>query len=366
MNKKDKSILFVLPGTARALTGGYKVIYEYANRFSAEGWTVGLLYSYPPRKKGIKNYIKQILKKVMYDIFKTYKTCKWFPLNKNINKYLLANEILDNFPVECKSYEYICATALKTSFWVKEWGFFDEQKKLYLIQGFENWNGIKDDIVFSSYKLGLKNIAISEWLKNIVEGCGEKCYLVNNGFDFNSFKLISPIESRNPCTIVMLYHTSPLKGISYSFSALETLKKDFPELEVNIYGVPKRPKSLPSWYHYVQKPSKKELLDLYNSSSIFISSSIQEGWGLTVGEAMLCGCAVACTENNGHLIMAKNEITALTSPIRNSSLLAENIKKLITNNKLRIEIAKKGNEFIQKFDWDSSFTEFLRVIQENE
>ena len=77
---------------------------------------------------------------------------------------------------------------------------------------------------------------------------------------------------------------------------------------------------------------------------------------------MICGAAVACTDNKGYLEMAKDGETALVSPIKDSKALAENIIRLINDDELRYRIATNGNRFIQRFTWDESYAKLKRTL----
>ena len=39
-----KRILFLFPGASGVSAGGYKVVFEYANRLVADGYEVGMVY----------------------------------------------------------------------------------------------------------------------------------------------------------------------------------------------------------------------------------------------------------------------------------------------------------------------------------
>ena len=56
--------------------------------------------------------------------------------------------------------------------------------------------------------------------------------------------------------------------------------------------------------------------------------------------------------------------TGLLSPVFDYKALAENIIKLISDNELRIRLAKNGNENIKKFNWKSAVETFQKVIGE--
>ncbi len=217
-------------------------------------------------------------------------------------------------------------------------------------------------MVYDSYKFPFRKIVVAKWLQQKVAEVNEESTLVLNGFDFNHFKITQPIEKRDPFSVIMLYSLEERKGCKDSFAALESIKAKHPELRVNMFGISPQPENLPSWYHYVREPSKQELLDLYNDSAIYVGASPSEGFGLTVGESMACGCAVACTNNAGYLEMAKDGQTALVSPIKFPELLADNILKLMEDGELRQRIARQGNEFIQSFGIEDAYLLFKKTL----
>ena len=135
------------------------------------------------------------------------------------------------------------------------------------------------------------------------------------------------------------------------------MKRKHPELHVTMFGTFPKP-DLPNWYSYIQRPDHEQFNQLYNNAAIYVGSSKVEGWGLTVGEAMQCGCAVACTDNKGYLEMACNEKTALVAHVGDTTELANNIIRFIEKDSLRYDIAKRGNEFIQSLDINKSYQMF--------
>jgi glycosyltransferase involved in cell wall biosynthesis len=135
-----------------------------------------------------------------------------------------------------------------------------------------------------------------------------------------------------------------------------------PSLRLSLFGVPDRPPSLPEWIEYHQSPSPKHLRDLYNQAAIFVAPSRTEGWGLTGCEALLCGAALVATDIDGHREFAFNEKTALTSPARSPRALADNILRLIENPELRIDLARKGFEYVRNFTWERASSSFEAAL----
>lgn len=158
-----------------------------------------------------------------------------------------------------------------------------------------------------------------------------------------------------------MYHKDQRKDLPTAFKAFDIVKEKIPQLHVTLFGVFEKPE-LPSWYDYYQRPNKKLFNELYNNAAIYVGSSQVEGWGLTVGEAMQCGCAVACTDNKGYLEMAKDGVTALVSPVKDPQALADNIIKLIEDNQLRYKIAQCGYNYIQRLNIFNSYKLLKRTL----
>ena len=362
MNRKR--IIFLLPSASRKPVGGYKVVYEYANRLIVDGYNVGVVY---PAYNFVYNqspilfilrFFKALCRFVILAFNKKYTSRLWFNLDKNIKEYWVWS--LDEKYVP-RADIYV-ATAIQTSVYLNKYKQISNENKYYLIQGFENWKGTTYEQVIETYCYQMKKIVIAHWLRDIVYSIGESCTLIFNGFDFKYFKCTIPIEKKDKFTICMLYHSSKSKGCIDGFKALDIVKSRYPDLNVNIFGVSYRPKELPDWYHYYQRPTREIHNRIYNESSIFIGTSWSEGWGLTLGEAMICGCAVACTDNKGYLEMALNGKTALVSSVKSPESLANNILRLIENDELRYQIARAGNVNIQQFTWERSYKKLLQTL----
>ena len=77
---------------------------------------------------------------------------------------------------------------------------------------------------------------------------------------------------------------------------------------------------------------------------------------------MLCGCAVACTDNGGYLAMANHQETALVSHVGDMEALKSHIELLITNDELRTTIAENAAEFVKKYDFTIQAEKFASTI----
>lgn len=345
------SISFIFPSSGECPSGGLKVICEYANRLAADGFTVHIVYagSLFWRKKSLRFKLSGIARYIQR-FCSGYSCQKWFALNKKIGEHLALSL---NYPHIPQSDIYI-ATSPLTAMYLKDY-HIDASRKYYFIQDYENWGGMTDSVLRSTYHYPVQIIVVSNWLKNVMEKEKVPCRVIPNGFDFDYFKMNIPIKQKDKYRVTMLNHFMERKGCKYGFEALACVKEQFPALRVNLFGTGARPMELPDWYDYYRSPNQETLNRIYNEASIFLGTSNIEGFGLPIGEAMICGQAVVCTDNQGYREMAVDGQTALLSPIKNSQGLADNMIRLIKEDKLRYEIAERGHEYIQQFKWEKSY-----------
>ena len=357
-----KRVTFLFPGIANRPIGGYKVVYEYANRLVNDGYAVNIIYPAYLYIEGdtITSRCLKLLKavvKYLYCLITRRFSCRtWFELDKRVKESIVPS-LGESW---CPKSDVYVATSVRTAIYLNE--YKKTNPKFYLIQHYETWHGITDEKLIETYKYPFKKIVISKWLYNIVSQYDTNCQLIPNGFDFEFFKRTGKMEERDKYHVAMMYHTQDLKGCDDGFEALNIVKKKYPDLKVSLFGVYPAPENLPDWITYYRQPDKETFNKIYNSAAVFIGTSWSEGWGLTVGEAMMCGCAVACTDNDGYKEMAIDGTTALLSPIKNPTALANNVIRLIENDSLRLEISEHGYEYIKNFNWDSSYSKLKSYL----
>ena len=358
-----KKVTFLLPRTGEVPIGGFKIVYEYGNRLAQRNVQVTFVYGIVSRKDlsfllSFFYRVFRFFRFIKYKYFVDYKTTVWFKTNPEISHKLVYSLSERNIP---KS-DIIIATSWATAFWLNDYCCIEPSGKYYFIQHFEDWHAGKDKVI-TTWKMNLNKIVIAPWLQDIACNMGEKSVLVENAFNQDEFYLSNPIADRNKYTAIMLWHDNPFKGCSIGLKALEIVLKRFPDFSVKLFGVPEKPVHLPPWVTYYRMPQKDLHRKLYNQSAIFIGTSYSEGWGLTLGEGMLCGCAIACTNNPGYTILAENNVTALLSEVGDAEGLANNIIKLVEDDLLRLKIAEAGWNRARSYTWERSFEKFVAAIK---
>lgn len=357
------SLTFLFPATAGNPMGGYKVVYEYANRLVAAGYDVNIVYgvvSRPVKGRWLRMGYKffRTFRYLKYCILGHWKCDSWFALDVRINQVLRYDLRQNGIPIS----DFYVATAWSTAPWLASYKNIKLKQKFYLIQSFEDWSTSKEEVEMT-WKLPLCKIVIAPWLLDKAIALGVKACLIENGFDQTYFELLRPVEYRNPLSISMLYHHSPLKGCSDGIAAIEIVRKKYPLLRAEFFGANPRDESIPKWVDYVQQPNKKQHNDIYNNSAIFIAPSHIEGFALTPPEAMLCGAVVCATNIGGHTIVCHDNKTALLSPVGDCQIMAENIIRLIEDSALRIHLAQRARQNICRYTWQTAYEKFEKLLR---
>ena len=351
------TINFILPFAGNKPIGGFKIVYEYANRLSEKGHCINVIHpSYTFKESALKN-LKYQMRYHQRKIDNSFQPDNWFKLNENVNSIWVRNISDETIP----DADVSIATAWRTAHCANGLNK-SKGEKFYFIQHYEVWNGSEEE-VNETWKMPFKKIVIAKWLEDIAASMSEESYYVPNAFDFSEFGMDILPEKRSAKKIMMLYNELEFKGSKYGLEAFSVLKKEFPDLELNLFGVPDKPDGLPEGVKYFQSPDRQTLRNLYNESSIFVSPSLAEGFPLPPAEAMICGAALACTDIGGHREYAVNNETAVLFNSEDSNAAADTVRKLIVDDKFRINIANKGNEFIKKFTWENSVNKFQEVLK---
>jgi len=359
VNLKQKSICILLPGENISPVGGYKVTYQYANALSQNGYIVTIVHSVLP-SKGLSTTIPRPLRMGLWIVGQLQRMgClhqKWFPLNQQIKSLNLTHITKENLP---KADIYI-ATAVMTAYSIQRFAA-TSAVKYYFIQGYECWD-VAEDFLLSTYHYPMHKIAISPWLMEKIAAEGEQATYIPNGIDTEEFGLDILPNQREPKSILFMSSSLRIKGTSDAIAALEVVHAKYPDIHVCSFGTCMRPSKLPKWISYYRSPTKKQLRLLYNKAAIFLGTSWTEGFGLTIAEAMACGCAVICTRNGGYQAISHEDNSCIV-PIQRPDLLAEQVIRLLEFPMFRIQLAEAGiRTILQDFSLEKAQTTFVEYI----
>lgn len=249
-------------------------------------------------------------------------------------------------------------------------------KLFYIIQGFEP-NYFRPEkgrtqwfsyiLAKISYKLPFKRSVISKWLANIFDKNGYKNIpVINNGIDSDLFKPLG-IRSVLPEHKIMTVSNKRVNRGFFDFcEAINILWEERKDFSVLIVGFDRSVvKGLNAPYNFITPKDDDELINVYNESSIYVSCSHEEGFGLTPLEAMSCGIPVVCTDSGGIRDYAVDGINCLIVAPKDIKEISASMSTLLSDDKLRAVFVDRGRETALKFDWKNIGKQYDSFMQEN-
>ncbi|MBV1735321.1 MAG: glycosyltransferase family 4 protein [Candidatus Desulforudis sp.] len=328
-------------------------MYEYANQLVARGHEVIVVHPrrLPNWNLPSPNLYRWFRRKVghLRNIVLKPKV-EWQPIDRRVQMLYVPEPTARYVP----DADVVFATAWQTAELVSRY-LQTKGRKFYLVQDFDSFFGSKERLE-ATWREQFKMVIISHWLfEKVVSVVGrrEGMTVIPDGINHQNFRLLNDIISR-PKRVAMMYSQAGYKAPEDGLKTLEICRDKFREFQVIIFGPSSKPERLPFWIEYKANVDNEMLVRLYNSASIFLSSSVAEGFSLPPAEAMACGCAVVATDSGGIREYADHGKTALLSPPRDPEALAKNLLRILKDDNLRIQLARAGHERIKEFTWDRS------------
>lgn len=237
---------------------------------------------------------------------------------------------------------------------------------------FANWVSYK---IFPVLKYANSVIAITEWERKFLlkEGVNPKnIHTIPNGMSAEFFKRVEPNRFKEKHNIpkehkIVLffgrlnYTKNPLMFLDIAESILE--KKDKitfiicgPD-EGELIGVKERIKNFPD---NIKKnirllPSnrnRKEVVEMYQASYIYLLPSLREGLPLTLFEAYASGLPVIGSAVNGVSFELEDKVDGFLLEHNDLKGFVEKTNLLLDDEELRNEIAENNKEKAKEYDWD--------------
>lgn len=354
-------LTFVLPAPSRHPVGGFRVVFEIANQLAADGHKVRVVLPSRMRNISVVSGILGWARKLGgYALNKAFRPgVGWLPLDHRVELLYVWEPLAEAVP----DGDYVFATAWQTSEYVNRYPP-SKGRKGYIVMDFHPWFA-SQEILERTWHLPLRKFAICQWLENVVKASGASdVRWLPLGIDHARFRVTIPPASREP-VVAMMYSRAKYKDLETGLSALDVCRRSGAHFRCLLFGsIAKRPREIPEWIEYQGTLSDGQLVTLYNTASVFVGSSIAEGFAFPVAEAMSCGCAAATTDCGGNRDYAVHEDNALISPAGDAQVLGNHILRLLADRTLRTRLALAGVESLRAFHWKRSVASLLDAMGE--
>lgn len=117
-----------------------------------------------------------------------------------------------------------------------------------------------------------------------------------------------------------------------------------------------------SYVTYIPRPSKFQLVNIYQKATVFSLTSNEEGLGIAILEAMACGIPVVCTQCGGPDGIITNIVDGYLSPIADYKSIAKNLTELLENPEKNNKMGIAARKTIEtRYSKEITGAEFLSV-----
>ena len=102
-------------------------------------------------------------------------------------------------------------------------------------------------------------------------------------------------------------------------------------------------------YHYI--PTDEQINHLLNESTVFVQTSVHEGFCLPPLEAMSAGVPVIMTDSHGNRDFMKDNYNCLAVEQNNPKQLKHKLEMLFADKKLQEKLIINGYKTAKEYDW---------------
>ena len=102
---------------------------------------------------------------------------------------------------------------------------------------------------------------------------------------------------------------------------------------------------------FIGRVSQEKMPEVYDSSDIYLNSSVVDNMPLSIIEAFSCGLPIVSSNAGGISYLVEDGKTGLLSEMDDCDALAENARKLLENEELAQKIIDKARRECVKYSW---------------
>ena len=198
-----------------------------------------------------------------------------------------------------------------------------------------------------------------------------KISVIHNGINTDHFvPAASPAYDKRELLWIGRYAKG--KGVDYLIDAFSILKSRFPGIHLTMVG------RGPDKDKIVEKIDRlkltqditlkdfipnSEIVSLYQSSSIFVLPSLEEGVPRTILEAMACGIPVVCTRLPQLVDIVDG--SGILVPLRDVDSLVQGISEILSDASIARILGENGREnVVENYSWTDTVQKTIQLYEE--
>lgn len=218
-------------------------------------------------------------------------------------------------------------------------------------QEFETWfyptDRVAQSAVVSCYRREFSYITIASYTQHELAEVQVDATLIPSAYNEEIFRARPEIE-RQQNTVLALGRSFFQKNFQMTLSAWKNLGVSRPSLW--LFGFePNIVQDDRVKYHF--KPSDEEAAKLYNAATVFVQTSLHEGFCLPVLEAMASGCPVITTNSHGNMDFCEDQVNCVIVEQNDVVGLSHALTQLLEDDQKRARLSEAGLKTAENYRW---------------
>jgi glycosyltransferase involved in cell wall biosynthesis len=180
----------------------------------------------------------------------------------------------------------------------------------------------------------------------------------------------SPGGARSTTPLVVgVGRLMPVKRFDRLIRAVVVARRSAPDLQLKIVGTGAEREALDalvreldasSFVSFAGRVDDDELVDIYRSAWVVASTSVREGWGMTLTEAAACGTPALATRIAGHVDAVDEGVSGLLAD--DDAEFARLLARICTDEPLRQKLSEGALAHAARFSWANTATRIMETL----
>ena len=281
----------------------------------------------------------------------------WFPLEAPVREFATYQELAAAL---AREDAIKVATWWETAPWVWR-ASVTRGIPVYFVQDIETsyypGDQAAQNRVLASYREEFRYITISGWNRERLGELGLSAELIPPGIDLENFRRLD--RPKRDDVVLAIGRSLPLKNLPLTIDAWRALE---PRPELWMFGV--EPELGPKYEaRYFERPSDERVNELFNEATVFVQTSIHEGFCLPLLEAMAAGTPVVSTDAHGNRDFCRHEENCLIADA-DPGAVSQALQRILGDAELRSRLIAAGLETAADYAWERRIDRLERFFGE--
>ena len=198
-------------------------------------------------------------------------------------------------------------------------------------------------------------------------------HVISEGIRIAPAVSLSQIEKFEAPTLLSHGNIRPMKRTLEQVMAFELAKVHVPNLRLIVSGDASTPygrkvtdymkhSRYASSIHYAGHTTEAAKITLMKKCHAFLSTSVKEGWGLTISEAASQGTPSVVYDIDGLRDSVRSGDTGLITSANTPESMAASILELLSDNERYERLRTNGWQWSKRLTFDNAYKDFSRII----